>query len=210
METRRQQSALSCQKKTSVEIKTKTVQIGRQRGPIEPRARQSTAPGVGLDQNISVCSNLLVVDGVDGGWMGWRGAQWVSAFVLGNPSLLDASYRSSHWLRVIIFPTSRHIILIICHPPPTPPNPLLFKVTDSPGRAATPSYPEDWRRRKVSRPRSPTTSYPIAVPPVNTKSIRSPTSTHPSHSSWTFGKRGAEGGGEEILPPPFRFVKERM
>ena len=43
------------------------MQIGRQRGPIEPRARQSTAPGVGLDQNISVCSNLLVVDGVDEG-----------------------------------------------------------------------------------------------------------------------------------------------
>ena len=54
-------------KDLSVEIKTKTVQIGRQRGPIEPRARQSTAPGVGLDQNISVCSNLLVVDGVDEG-----------------------------------------------------------------------------------------------------------------------------------------------
>ena len=166
------------------------------------------------------------------------GAQWSSAFVLGNPSLLDASYRSSHWLRVIIFPTSRHIILIICHPPPTPPNPLLFKVTDSPGRAATPSYPEDWRRRKVSRPRSPTTSHPTAVPPAPTKSIRGPTSSHlavppascqvlladgsdffqvrrgpsptSSHPSWTFGKRGAKGGGEEILPPPFHFVKERM
>ena len=167
-------------KNLSVEIKTKTVQIGRQRGPIEPRARQSTAPGVGLDQNISVCSNLLVVDGMDWGvWggRGWMGAQWSSAFVLGNPSLLDASYRSSHWLRVIIFPTSRHIILIICHPPPTPPNPLLFKVTDSPGRAATPSYPEDWGRRKVSWPRSPTTSHPTAVPPAPTKSIRSPTSS---------------------------------
>ena len=51
-------------KNLSVEIKTKTLQIGRQRGPIEPRARQSTAPGVGLDQNISVCSTLLVVDGM--------------------------------------------------------------------------------------------------------------------------------------------------
>ena len=53
------------------------MQIGRQRGPIEPRARQSTANGVGLDQNISVCSNLLVVDGMDGGGWGVDGVYGV-------------------------------------------------------------------------------------------------------------------------------------